>query len=95
MATVLTYVEELGLASDSLNWQILPFPCPSSSKADGLRCLHSKYDNHQAQLQDVTLTKAIHRVTGKRFLIFASGSQTAEFAGKYPELELLLNGVQR
>jgi len=46
MATVLTYVEEFGLAFNSWNWQILPVSHPSSSKADGLRCLHSKYNNH-------------------------------------------------
>jgi len=39
--------------------------------------------------------KAIHRVTEKKFLVVASGSQTAEFAGKYAEVELLLQGVQR
>lgn len=95
MATVLMYVEEFGLASDSSNWQILPIPCPSSSKADGLRCLHSKYDSHEVQLSDGTLTKAIHQVTDRRFLIFACGSHTAECAGQYAEGELLLSSVHR
>lgn len=93
MATVLIYIEEFGLASDSSNWQILPIPCPSSSKANGLRCLHSKYDSHEAHLSDGTLTKAILPVTERRFLIFACGSHTAECAGQYAEREQIVSGI--